>query len=502
MRFFAANAAKSSSSFGTQLMQLTLAPQLQQATLHTEAFRLPCGEQAFIAWALSQPFPAWLESSDGSGPSSLRFGPARRFAIEQSAPRPDPTKLKDVYTLPPVLRDLREEMARAPALKAAATSDDAAQHSGLHGPGWVVMASYELGGWIEPSLPDPQVRGGSFPLLSACFYRWSLRRDKADEWTLIWLEYGDGWSLDALKQQLMQAGVQPGQPTQANASPRGASSTLTRNQYGAAFTRTINAIRDGECYIANLTQAYHYAAAKKLTRAEVPALARSLSQLSPAPYAAVFEAAPEHWLISSSPECFLRVSGQEIETQPIKGTRRVASDPARDAALQAELRASEKERAELTMIVDLERNDLGRVCEAGSVRVPVIHELRTYAHVHHMIGIVQGELREEIDFAALLHATFPGGSITGAPKVATMKLLRELEPRRRGPYTGSLFALGMDGSLESSILIRTILAEPSGISFNTGGGIVFDSIERDEFRECLHKARGIRKALKRWDQRD
>ena len=205
---------------------------------------------------------------------------------------------------------------------------------------------------------------------------------------------------------------------------------------------------------------------------------------------------PDFALASLSPETFLRSrSPREIETWPIKGTRPRGSSPAADRAASAELLHSEKDRAELLMIVDLERNDLSRVCKAGTVEVTELAGLRSFPAVHHLVACVRGSLRDDADVAAILRATFPGGSITGAPKIRAQQILRELEPAQRGFFTGSLFWFGDDGRLDSSILIRSWVFGEGQAFLGAGGGIVADSEPEEEWHESNHKARALATAL-------
>ena len=197
----------------------------------------------------------------------------------------------------------------------------------------------------------------------------------------------------------------------------------------------------------------------------------------------------------TSPERFLRVDGREVETRPIKGTRQRSSAPEADLYTRDELRESAKDQAENVMIVDLLRNDLSRVCRPGTIRVPQLCAVETYETVQHLVSEVRGELREGCDFFDLLAATFPGGSITGAPKVRAMEIIHELEQRPRGPYCGSLFWCGFDGQADSSILIRTMLHRAGRVSFGVGGGVVAQSDPAAEYNETLHKAAGMLRAI-------
>jgi anthranilate/para-aminobenzoate synthase component I len=268
------------------------------------------------------------------------------------------------------------------------------------------------------------------------------------------------------------------------------SSSLPRETYLRAVERVGRHIARGDVYQANLCQRFEvsYAGDPFETWLE-------LTRTSPAPRSA-FLAAESFALASLSPETFLleRRPGV-VETVPIKGTRPRGATAAEDRAAAAELLASEKDRAELLMIVDLERNDLSRVCDAGSVEVPEVAGLRSYAHVHHLVARVRGRLSAEVGLASLLEATFPGGSITGAPKIRAMEILRELEPTPRGFFTGSLLWFADDGSLESSILIRSWVFGRERAWLGAGGGIVADSDPESEWRESNHKARPLAAAL-------
>jgi para-aminobenzoate synthetase len=275
------------------------------------------------------------------------------------------------------------------------------------------------------------------------------------------------------------------EPPQAlsSATPK---TSLSRDEYLEAVRRIQSHIRKGELYQANLTQ-----------RFAIPfsgdhfELWSGLAAATPAPRAA-FLSCDRFTLASVSPELFLRgeMDGR-IETWPIKGTCRREPDPADDRLAAERLVASPKDNAELLMIVDLERNDLGRVCRTGSVRVPRIAALKSFPAVHHLQAVVQGVLERGTGFDQLLKAVFPGGSITGAPKESAMRLLEEIEPVPRHFYTGSLFWLGDDGSFDSSILIRSVVLTGGMAYLGAGGGIVADSDPEAEWVESCDKARAL-----------
>jgi aminodeoxychorismate synthase component I len=216
----------------------------------------------------------------------------------------------------------------------------------------------------------------------------------------------------------------------------------------------------------------------------------ALRRLSPAPYSAYLDNGGTQ-IVSASPECFLQMSDRQILTRPIKGTRPRKADPHSDRLSSEELKASAKEAAELVMITDLERNDLGQVCEYGSVRVPELLHLEAYEQVFHLVSTVEGRLRDEVSHVEALRACFPGGSISGAPKKRAMEIIAELEPFPRGIYTGAIGYFGFNGESRFSMAIRTAVFEPERTHFHVGAGIVADSDEESEWRETWHKAAGL-----------
>ena len=219
-----------------------------------------------------------------------------------------------------------------------------------------------------------------------------------------------------------------------------------------------------------------------------------LRQRNPAPFAGYFDLG-DHAIMSASPERFLRVQDGEVETRPIKGTRPRGKTPDEDQRLAQDLRTSAKDRAENVMIVDLLRNDLGRVCEYGSVRVEALCRLESHPFVHHLVSEVRGRLRAEFGPIDLLRASFPGGSVTGAPKIRAMEIITELEQTARGPYCGCLGYLGFDGSMDMNLLIRTFVHGQGWLHASVGGGIVADSTPEKEYAETWHKAEGLLRAL-------
>jgi para-aminobenzoate synthetase component 1 len=380
--------------------------------------------------------------------------------------------------------------------------------------GFAGYFGYEWGRHFE-RIPSPRADEFGVPSLHLGIYNWVVSFDRAQR--RAWV-VSAGYPMlpsDLQRSQaesdlryvcdLLAGPVQPPRPPErhddfdmpaGDLAPQyplpgfpGVTSNFDRAGYEAAVARVVEYIRAGDCYQVNLSQRL-----LAPLREHPLDLYGRLRRLNPAPFAAYFDLG-EFQVLSASPERFLRVENGEVETRPIKGTRPRGRTPAEDAALITDLASSAKDRAENVMIVDLLRNDLGRVCEFGSVRVPRVCEVETFRYVHHLVSEVRGKLRPECSPLDLLRAAFPGGSVTGAPKVRAMEIIAELEPTARGPYCGSLGFIGFDGTMDTNILIRTFTAGRGWVQFPVGGGIVADSDPRREYEETLHKAAGLLKAL-------
>ncbi len=263
-------------------------------------------------------------------------------------------------------------------------------------------------------------------------------------------------------------------------------SSFTEQDYLKSVQKVIEYIRAGDIYQANLSRKLQYP-----FQGTSRQLYDTVRHSNPAPFAAYFEPSEDWAMISASPEQFLQVENKHVVTRPIKGTRPRWKAKDTDLMQGLALQAAEKDRAENTMIVDLMRNDLSKVCKLGSVKVPRWCELESFERVHHLVSEVTGELNEDADIWDLLAATFPGGSITGAPKIRAMEIISELEQTARGHYCGSLFAAGFDGMLQSSILIRSLILKNGNVQCPVGGGIVADSIPENEYTETEHTAAGL-----------
>ncbi|MDX9788641.1 MAG: aminodeoxychorismate synthase component I [Desulfobacterales bacterium] len=260
-----------------------------------------------------------------------------------------------------------------------------------------------------------------------------------------------------------------------------ARSGFTREEYISAVEKINAYIRAGDVYQVNLSQRFETA-----FEGDPFGLFQSLYAMNPAPFFAYIHA-KDHHIVSTSPERFIQQSGPKVETRPIKGTRPRGNTPETDAAYRQDLCASRKDDAELSMIVDLLRNDIGKVCAAGSVRVTAHKRLEAYQNVYHLVSVVEGVLQPEKDAVDLIRATFPGGSITGCPKIRAMEIIDELEPCRRHIYTGAIGYISFHDTMDLSIAIRTATVLNGKMIFSVGGGIVFDSDPADEYEETLHK---------------
>jgi len=348
---------------------------------------------------------------------------------------------------------------------------------------------YEYGRRLE-RLPAP--RHDELGLPDGWFgaYEWVVAWDHQSG--RAWVVAADAAAVPAQKVAHRLRGPIPsvGPPAPRPNRPPEFRSGFTREQYLAAVERVREYILAGDIFQANLSQ-----------RFEAPwpgapwDFYRTLTQVNPAPFSAFYRG-NGFAAASASPERFLRVTAEgQVETRPIKGTRPRGATPAEDDRLAAELLASAKDRAENVMIVDLLRNDLSKVCRPGSVEVPALCALERHPTVHHLVSAVTGKLEGDATAVDLLRAAFPGGSITGAPKVRAMEILAEVEPVARGVYCGTIGWLSVTGAMDSSIAIRTVTLKDGRALFHAGGGIVADSDPAQEYQETLDKAAGIRRAF-------
>ncbi len=355
--------------------------------------------------------------------------------------------------------------------------------------GAVGYFGYDLARRIE-SLPEQAADDVGMPEMAIGIYDWALVFDHHER--RCWLvshgrfaQTRDKWP------QLVRLFSEPlAVPT----GEFGASSDIVSNMDEAAYSRAFERIQhylvEGDCYQVNFAQRFSVEVSGDPWQGYL-----LLRQQNPAPFAAYLNT-PFGQILCTSPERFLKLKGKKVETRPIKGTRPRSRDAATDRALREELLRSDKDRAENLMIVDLLRNDLGKSCCTGTVRVPQLFAVESYATVHHLVSVIEGELCGQSDALKLLRDCFPGGSITGAPKLRAMQIIEELEPCRRGIYCGSIGYIGYDGNMDTNIVIRTALHRDGRLYYSAGGGIVRDSECAAEYQETFDKAAAFFEAFR------
>jgi anthranilate synthase component 1 len=351
--------------------------------------------------------------------------------------------------------------------------------------GWVLYLGYELAGSIEPKLRLPAAADRAMPVALALRCPAAIVVDHVLGETIFIAEAGRTALIDAMASDFAAMRVPPDSPIVVESVDEDDPRTVLDG-----VERIHDYLRAGDVFQVNLSREWRARLAGDASPAVIHA---ALRRANPAPFAGLLQR--DGWAIaSSSPERLVEVRGRSVETRPIAGTRaRFAGDD--DAARMGELIGHPKERAEHVMLIDLERNDLGRVCEPGSIEVDELMTVESYAHVHHIVSNVRGRLRPGATPGDILRAVFPGGTITGCPKVRCMEIIAELEGVGRGAYTGSLGYLDRSGDLDLNILIRTLAIESGIVRFRAGAGIVADSLAERELDETRAKARGLLRAL-------
>ncbi len=356
--------------------------------------------------------------------------------------------------------------------------------------GWLLYLGYELASEIEPHLRLPASTDPLIALALRAPAAWI--RDRATRQAWLIAEPGHESLLEDFERDVSQV-----RDSMAPADGRGASPARFQideddaDGFLRAVRRAHEYIAAGDVYQTNLSRGWAGRAASPVDPVEVY---RHLRATNPSPFAALLRHG-DFAVLSSSPERLVSIRGNTVSTRPIAGTRPRGATAQADAALVRSLLGNEKERAEHVMLIDLERNDLGRVCAGGSVRVDEYMSVETYAHVHHIVSNVSGRLRHDVSPIGVIRALFPGGTITGCPKFRCMEIIAELEGIGRGAYTGSIGYLNRDGSCDLNILIRTITARSGLYKFRAGAGIVADSIAEQELAETRAKAEGMLRAL-------
>jgi anthranilate synthase component 1 len=430
-------------------------------------------------------YPVLLESAGGSaslGRLDLLLAlPGERLTqlpdgrLEtRGIPAPSPTRFLDALD-----EWWRHERAVAVATPA----------HGTFCPGWFLYLGYELAQDIEPTLRLPTPR---LPRALAWRMRGAVLRDRDTGDTRCIAEDGSGDALARrVAEDLRSVHEARSRGVAAPVSVQGGAIEQEPAVFVAGVRKALEAIARGDIYQANLSRPWRAQLAPGIHAAD---LYRALRRANPAPFAGLAQLG-EFAVLSSSPERLLRLERGIASTRPIAGTRPRGRDARMDDSLRRELQLNEKERAEHVMLVDLERNDLGRICRAGTVQVDEYMTIESYATVHHIVSNVRGELRDDVTPGQAIAAVFPGGTITGCPKVRCMQLLADFEREPRDAYTGSMGYLGLDGTLDLNILIRTLVVRGPQIEFRTGAGIVADSDPEAELAETRAKARGLLRAL-------
>ncbi len=363
--------------------------------------------------------------------------------------------------------------------------------------GAVGYFGYDLARYLE-KLPNTAQNDAHIPEMSIGIYDWALVVDHREQCTYL-VSQGHNPHTKAVWQDLCRlfdgsaTSIENKKSVNSTTSTLKLLSAITSNMdlpfYAQAFNKIKRYIFDGDCYQVNLAQRFSVKAEGDAWLAY-----KKLREISPAPFMAYMNL-PKIQVLSGSPERFLQITDKHVETRPIKGTRPRADDAEQDATNAKELVESVKDQAENLMIVDLLRNDISKNCEVGSVKANNLFSLQSFANVHHLVSTVTGSLAKDKTAIDLLSGCFPGGSITGAPKLRAMEIIEELEPHRRGLYCGSIGYIGFDGNMDTNIAIRTMVYADNEISFYAGGGIVADSEMAKEYKETWDKASSMLKLM-------
>ncbi len=354
--------------------------------------------------------------------------------------------------------------------------------------------SYDLGRYIEkvPSMANNDI---DIPDMSIGIYPWAVVVDHQKKKSILVGDKSDiktrrGWG-DLCRFFSKSAKNRKRNKFKVNGD---ISSNMTEQNYAQAFDKVKNYILEGDCYQVNLAQRFNVG-----VEGDVWEAYQSLRAINASPFSAYMNYG-DFQILSNSPERFISVLQDKVETKPIKGTRPRSSDPMKDEQLAKELKNSKKDQAENVMIVDLLRNDLSKNCALGSVKVPLLFDIESFPNVHHLVSTITGKLREKRTAVDIVKGSFPGGSITGAPKVRSMEIIEELEPHRRSIYCGAIGYISTNGNVDTNIAIRTIIHKNSKMYFYAGGGIVYDSQVEAEYQETFDKATAMTALLKQGEK--
>ncbi len=406
----------------------------------------------------------------------------------------------DILSAAPVkkiIADHRQYPAHADELQALlqqyqSTADSALPFSG----GIIGYWGYDLS---RPQLkpPHPPCQQDPLPACSLGVYDWALIIDHQQQRAQLVSELHYPQTQALLQQLSIQlAQATPPDSTQNTFQLHSEIAfNFDADSYRQAFQRIQDYLFAGDCYQVNLAQRFHAQASGDAFHAYT-----ALRKLSPAPYAAFLDY-PHGQILSASPERFLYTDQQQISSKPIKGTRPRGATAQQDQQYISELQQHPKDRAENLMIVDLLRNDLNKNCLPGSVKVPSLFAVESYSNVHHLVSTITGQLKPQVSLLNLLRDCFPGGSITGAPKLRAMQIIDELEPHTRGVYCGSIGYIGFDGRMDTSIVIRTLVYSNHQVRGWVGGGIVADSVMANEYQETFDKASAMLALLQQFNRK-
>ncbi|MGO0307182.1 aminodeoxychorismate synthase component I [Endozoicomonas acroporae] len=440
------------------------------------------------------PYPCFLDSSVFDGKQAVYKDHSSRYDIMTAAPEMHFTftpegdlMIEDLIQQKTETVSGAEPFAQLPKRLNAMSKVD---NAGLPFVGGMVgYWGYELCEHLEPDRIAH--RDSSTPLMSVGLYQWALICDHKERRACL-VFHPD--IPESLKTEILQAidhKVRKSDRSPFKLLDR-FTPTQTPAEYQCAFQQIQDYIVAGDCYEVNLTQRFTAPYSGDSWEAF-----KKLRTITKAPYSA-FISRLDLSILSHSPEQFIRLKNGHVATKPIKGTRPRGHSPEEDLAIAEELQHSQKDQSENLMIVDLLRNDLGKVCKTGTVSVPRLFALESYANVHHLVSTVKGQLMDDYDAFDLLGSTFPGGSITGAPKIRSMEIIRELEPVARTVYCGSIGYISCDGNMDTSITIRTILAKDGELHCWGGGAIVADSDCESEYQESITKVKNLMNTLERF----
>lgn len=415
------------------------------------------------------PWAVWLDSGGMARYDILTAAPHRTLVLDEEATRSDPFAL--------LRRTLGEPVAPIANMPFAG--------------GALGYWSYDLARRMMDVASIAQ-DAEQLPDMAVGIYDWAVVLDHQQHTARLVSHQRFAETAELLPQILLRLQSNPTPPSDTFRVQGQITSNFTPDSYATAFASVQNYLQSGDCYQINLAQRFSAQAEGDAFGAYL-----ALRSLSPAPYAA-FLNLPQAQILCSSPERFISVQNGKVETKPIKGTRPRSSDAQQDRQVADELREHPKDRAENLMIVDLLRSDLGKSCVPGSVRVPKLFEVESFANVHHLVSTVEGQLAAGRDALDVLRDCFPGGSVTGAPKRRAMQIIEQLEPNRRGVYCGVIGYVGFDGNMDTNIAIRTLVYSHGQIRGWAGGGIVADSNEAAEYQETLDKASAMLELLQNY----